>query len=804
MAENTITSTFRVNDQTSRPMRNMQTSSESLATSATRLLKVFGALFIVKKLGAAIAASVKEFGNFEAQMNKVAAVSGATSKEMEQLSKQAREMGKSTKLSAQEVAGLQFELAKLGFTTEQIMAMTGSVGELSVALGTDLAQTAGVAGKTLRQFNLEADQTARVVNVIAEVSSSSAADMSSFSEAMKFAGTTAGSLGISIEEASAAVAALSNVGLEGTLAGTGLSNVMLQLANDTSKVSKFMKDYKGDANDVSAKMQHLAKQGLTVTEIFDTFGKIAGKSAIALINNADAMADLEKTFKDGERQLDSMTDAMSKGVNYELDIMKSVVSELKIAIGSDFAPAAIAAIRAVIVAVEGLGTAFDLVTLGPLARYMEKSAELRTTWFTSVKTGEEVLKTLKKMEDMDYKGIGSGYGDLSKRIKTLTSSTVELNKATGELTVDGWNKKLLTERIEQQKDLNFQSEEAAKLARLEAAELKEKQAQAEKDLEMIAKKREAERESSGKGGANSRLDDVTAKGLKMEQQRKRDAFQFDLDMMEETSNAEIAEEERRIALRAEMAAQDQINLEQSEKDKRDIKEAARREDEAAAKLHQENLYNIAQMGASTIADITGMFAQKQIDSINATAQAEIDSIRNKGKRLSSEEKKIIAVKKKAAMEEYKIRQQQWFWDKAAAISSVVLAGARALATPSPFDDIAVGLAGAKLVADIATSQPTPPKLETGASIRGTRGGTNVIVGENGYDEEIFGMGPKGAPRRNSFAQEVAQNVNNYNGGAVNVVINGSVDSQSRVEEIRDMVRQGVRQGLYEANDLVVS
>ena len=60
--------------------------------------------------GAGLIASVKQAATFEAQMDKVQAISGASGEEMEILNQKAREMGASTKFSAQEAKTHQSEL----------------------------------------------------------------------------------------------------------------------------------------------------------------------------------------------------------------------------------------------------------------------------------------------------------------------------------------------------------------------------------------------------------------------------------------------------------------------------------------------------------------------------------------------------------------------------------------------------------------------------------------------------------------------------------------------------------------------
>lgn len=760
------------------------TSSRNLGESLLVLGKTLLGLKVFKDISKFIISSIDVFGDFEAQVNRVAAVSGATEKELEMLSKRAKEIGANTKLSASEVAGLELELAKLGFTTNQILDMTGAIGNLSIALGTDLAQSAEVAGKTLRQFSLDGDEAFRVANVIAEVSSSSAADMTSFSEAMKFAGTTAGSLGISLEEASAAVASLSNVGLEGTLAGTGLSKVMLELADSSSKASQMLKGYTGDADDLSSKLIYLKSQGLSVTEVFDIFGTIAGKSALALIDNSEAMESLEKSFSDGNKQLDEMTKKMSNGVNYNLDIMKSSLEAVKINIGESFSQIAVDSIQSV---TKSLTTMNDVISV--LRTRLGTTGLLGDSWKSDQASVQQVAYYMSEIErasgntDKNSKTLVRDYKSL---LKTLTAGTVKIEDGNVFLK-DSFG--ILTNTAAMQQRSNLLKDEATKKSR-EQAELErereealKRQAEAEDKLQAMRSKKEPKFEQGnilGQDVLGPEFIDPVESHLKLLEKEKQ-YYKWRSDLL-----SELTEKERLQKLEADMA-----DIEQDDQIYREL--------EAKYREHNEIMYTIAESGSAAIADIARMFNEKQIANINSAAQAEIDAIRNKGKRLTAEERKINAIKKDAAMEEYKIRLSQWGWDKASTLSALAVAGAKALATPTLTDDIAVAIESAKLVADVATSRPTPPKLEEGAFVRGSGGGTLAIVGEKGYDEEIFGMGPAGVPRRQRFASEVASMVNNTSNYSPTIQVTVqtmATDTDSLQDVVRDAVVQGIQAGKY--------
>ena len=190
--------------------RNMKRLGRTMSRSIT------GPLMNVGKSAFSVAS------DFGLSMAKVQAVSGATAEEFARLEANAKELGRTTIFTAKDVAGLQLEFAKLGFTASEIEGVTAATLALAQATDSDLAQAAEVAGATLRGFGLDVNQTVHVTDVMAAAFSSSALDMESFQDSMKYVAPVAKAAGVSIEETTAMLAQMANAGIKGSQAGTSL------------------------------------------------------------------------------------------------------------------------------------------------------------------------------------------------------------------------------------------------------------------------------------------------------------------------------------------------------------------------------------------------------------------------------------------------------------------------------------------------------------------------------------------------------------------------------------------------------
>ena len=104
--------------------------------------------------------------DFDQAVANLQAISGSSAQEIGKLSDQAKELGSSTSFTASEVAGLQTELAKLGFGTGEIEQSTESILKFAKATGSDLSDAAALTGSALRAFGLEASEADRVTSVL--------------------------------------------------------------------------------------------------------------------------------------------------------------------------------------------------------------------------------------------------------------------------------------------------------------------------------------------------------------------------------------------------------------------------------------------------------------------------------------------------------------------------------------------------------------------------------------------------------------------------------------------------------------
>lgn len=193
-------------------------------------------------LGSELADTVGIAAGFEQQMSKVKAITQSSTQDMQDLTETAKYLGTVTSFSANEAAeGMEF-LGMAGFNTEQIIASLPGTLDLAAAGGLKLGQAADIASNVLTGMGLEASNMTQVADVMAATIIRSNTNIQQLGTAMSYAAPIAGSLGFSIEETSAAIGKLSDAGLQGSVAGTGLRQVLTTLVSPTAKASETMSE----------------------------------------------------------------------------------------------------------------------------------------------------------------------------------------------------------------------------------------------------------------------------------------------------------------------------------------------------------------------------------------------------------------------------------------------------------------------------------------------------------------------------------------------------------------------------------
>ena len=312
--------------------------------------KMMGVTTVIGGLGTA---AVKTAADFDTSMSKVAAVSGATGKDLEALRDKAREMGAKTKYSASEAAEAMNYMAMAGWKTEDMLSGIDGIMNLAAASGEDLATTSDIVTDALTAFGLTAKDSGHFADILAAASSNSNTNVSMMGETFKYCAPIAGALGFSAEDTAEAIGLMANAGIKSSQAGTSLRSIMNNLTGDIKLSGAALGDVTIATTNADGSMRGLsdiladcrgAFSKLSESEKANAAESLVGKNAmsgfLALMNAAPAdIAKLTGAIDNCDGASAKMADTMQDNLAGQLTILKSQLQELAIAFGEILMPA---------------------------------------------------------------------------------------------------------------------------------------------------------------------------------------------------------------------------------------------------------------------------------------------------------------------------------------------------------------------------------------------------------------------------------------------------------------------------------
>lgn len=367
--------------------------------------------------------SANQYANFEGQMKRVQAISGATKTQFNLLEKEALKLGATTSFTSIEAAQGMEKFALAGFKVNDIISAMPGMLNLAAASGENLALVSDIVSDNMTAFGMEAKDAGKVADIFAYTMSKTNTGVEQLGEAFKYVATQSEGLNISMEESSALLGLLADKGMKGSQAGTGLGAVYTSILQDAKKFEGLgMKltdkngNFVGTQNFLKQLDSFFKKQNITGFKRQQMISKMFDARAARVVN---ALLDGEKeingqVYKGVERiaaQIDAtktesvgaaerMKEIMLEGANGARTLFFSAVDGLKMAIGKTvFTENTLDKIKLATKYV----SEFNLVLLGTLSddpinkfwqNIFSKVEKLKTTFKNVLAPGFQALKDI--------------------------------------------------------------------------------------------------------------------------------------------------------------------------------------------------------------------------------------------------------------------------------------------------------------------------------------------------------------------------------------------------------------------------
>lgn len=366
---------FSAKDNASRVMqgvdRNFQQMDRSTNRAAQRMQAAQGAMAVgmgAMAVGAAgLAVTMKSAlaaGDFEQGVAKVGAISGATSQELEQLSKKAIQAGIDTQFSPKEAIDGLGELAVRGLTAKESMGALDGALNLAAGGQISIAEASSTTASALKVFGLEADQAGLAADKLLKISNVTALQAKDLELALGTVGRGAGLAKQSIDEMLPSIGLVKNTGVDASVAASSVSSGLLFMAKNAKKFDEMgvkVTDANGkfrpfmdivlDTQQAMSGLDSEAEKTAKAMELFGRFG-VVSFNAIAtqtekgirkptgeIVKGAEAVAFLRESMQGAAGTAQKFADALLDTLPGQITLLKGSIQTLGITLGQPIAEA---------------------------------------------------------------------------------------------------------------------------------------------------------------------------------------------------------------------------------------------------------------------------------------------------------------------------------------------------------------------------------------------------------------------------------------------------------------------------------
>ena len=271
-----------------------------------------------------VSQGVEEYVGFEKIANSFRAMAiagGESTESINAVMEETKRLGAVTSKTPTAVVGLAGELSKLGFTSESVSKSLEGITKTSEATGEDLTKVGSVVAVALNSFKIPSEKTSLVSDKMASIANASATSILSIGESMKYVGTSAYNANQSLDTTLVALGLLSNAGIEGSAAGTGLSVAIVNLQKAAASAKGSLVELNAEtAKLTKADLENLMTGSQEGDAVFS--GSIDTKGSDSLRVKALNALGLDKSsLLDAEGNLKQLTDI--------IPVIKDKIEQLK-------------------------------------------------------------------------------------------------------------------------------------------------------------------------------------------------------------------------------------------------------------------------------------------------------------------------------------------------------------------------------------------------------------------------------------------------------------------------------------------
>ncbi|MCK5614237.1 phage tail tape measure protein [Candidatus Pacearchaeota archaeon] len=701
-------------------------------------LSAFGVVGGIALFARAITDAFKRIREFDKSVVELAGILGKSRKDLASLEKVIIDVAGSSTKTSTEVAKLATALATLGASEAEIKNLIEPVNNLSIGLKATSEEAGELLKGTLNAFQESSTEARRYADVIAKMRTSTALDFERIKDSLGFVAPTAKAVGLTIEGLGARIGVLVNNSVKASRAGRLLNSSFARLIKRGLTLDEALEQVNNSTNKTK-----------TASELFGTEAFGLG---LILADNVDKVAELTAEYENSRGTLKKLVDTEMTSMDARLKLLDSGFERfiLTITKGDNFISDVFKW------TIDDLTKGFNFLSdaLGNVDRRFENWKEsIRDSDLPIGQIINNVDQLVKKIEETKTK-IDESNQKISKGFTvTFGKSAVAAEKMQRKINEE---LKLNLAGFEKQRDFLVELENErldaaqAELDRVAALEA-EKERLRQLALEAEIQKR---KDANAKLLAEHRLLQVQKTALDIRESEEIDR------LIEDELQAEIDLNNELLKINQDRLDKELEDKKRHEEEINDINDKAFDELMKKQQDQEDARREIIQASVDLIAEIFTGFQDLRIQQLSDESNALELQRQTQLENAAGDKAKEAQINAQFDRKQAAIKQQQWKAEQNAALTQILIQGAKGAATtignvglPAAIPLLAI-LAGLVIAQGAFVKAQKPPKFAKGS--KGLQKDTHGIVGEAGREllfmpgggvalaqKETEGVWPKG-------------------------------------------------------------
>ena len=345
---NTISILITAKDNASKAMKDVRSNFDAAASSSAAVAK--GVAVAGAGIAAGIGLATKTAANFETQMGNISTLTNQNAKQtFEGLGKSILDMTKNIPKSAEDLGASAYDILSAGVTdSAEALKVLDASGRLATAGLSTTGEATNIMTSAINAFQIPASESGKIADILFKTVKNGKTTVSEMAQAFGASAPIVASAKISLEEFSAATAALTTTGLPASQAQNQLRASVVALQKPTDQMKVLLEKSGYASGEAALKQDGLVKVMQKVSEAaggsIDSLGAAYGSvealgAATSLTGNQNkAFVTTMKDMTEGSNAVDAAFEKQKATTNSSLTLLKNNVTQIGISVGSQFLP----------------------------------------------------------------------------------------------------------------------------------------------------------------------------------------------------------------------------------------------------------------------------------------------------------------------------------------------------------------------------------------------------------------------------------------------------------------------------------